>query len=535
VAQKAGRQSLSGRREGLTLLRSALSLSVNVLVSHPDELASQLVGRLPSQHPATPALRERAERGTTTPWLRPRWGSLWTGQTGLDSHWSVFSGSPPPCRILVSQDESCVAVVHADGRSFWDLASGALLSESEAEPAFTGVSWPTWEEDLPERQFRDEAYHRFRWEASTPPASTRVTCSLERGGTGHYGGQYNLRYESTVSLVQDGVQTTMYSDTASTSYALHGCLAAALWRDDRAVCAGLGGDVEVWSLAARTVQSAFHIPVGTVVAIAGFPLSDRIAALTLAGTLVVAPIPHERPAQDEASTLAPPTQLFLSPNEDRAVVAHADGCLSVWDTRTGATVVREPPWPSNCPFASQQLSTDLHFALLAAHGEDYYDGWLLAGLDLTREYLAFEFESHTTQDGFGSQSIERHGDRLYLRVDAWPHLLNEPDDGLRGPRWIDLVTGEPQVTAPTAAGEQLAWAVPVDVTEDARPSYSVTHAQLERSGPAVIFDNALACRHVRFTTDDPPVLFGLSPLDGCVVIATVSSQLHVLDVVLPSP
>ncbi len=117
--------------EDLNLVQQALHLSGHVLLQHPDQLPSQLAGRLRGvERPALSGLVRRIEREASRPWFSPQTHAL-TPPGGpllrtLEGHANMVSA------VAVLPDGRRALSGSRDKKlKLWDLATGALLRTLE--------------------------------------------------------------------------------------------------------------------------------------------------------------------------------------------------------------------------------------------------------------------------------------------------------------------------------------------------------------------------------------------------------------------
>jgi WD40 repeat protein len=117
--------------DSLRLIESAIRLSAHVLATDKEQLASQLLGRLPStSDDSATALRAGALEFTTSAWLEPARPSL---QSPTGPLIRILQGHAKPVRaIILSQDSRTLFSGSGDKTiKVWDLNSGECLRTLE--------------------------------------------------------------------------------------------------------------------------------------------------------------------------------------------------------------------------------------------------------------------------------------------------------------------------------------------------------------------------------------------------------------------
>jgi len=631
-------------RRSLERVQGALRLSAQALADDVRQLPGQLTGRLLAfEQPDIQSFLEQLMARLPYAWLRPRSGTLLRPDSRVVHSWKLFSVAPV-ARLLVSDDERTVAIVEGMETRFWDIRTGIEAGRGDVEPAFGGVDWASWRANLPPAHFADEDYHKFTWSVESPPGEVVVRCHVQRHGTGHYGGQYNVSYDNSVSIrriaqppapperaggpkapvVQQlqkrhhparcpsesarhwraamrGEQGPMAEDRAGevdldthkfcsecdptapldesvpierrraepseparqesetalpihaafrperTNYLSSGLIAPAISRDGRLiVCGGLHGAVQAWDSASRAVRFAGTIGPGTIVALAPFPSLERVAILTIEGRLLIADISGDVPTDLPEALAGRPAEVYVSPSGERAVLCESNAPMTVWDTISGRRLHTCGLRPGVVAL-KQRISADLAISIATAHGEDMYDGWLLAGFDLVTGKALFEFESHTPSDRFGEPVLleqvpgssgpasTRH---RYVRVPTWPEVLNERGTPMTGKTvWIDASSG--QVLGDEPPGKLAV----VPLAEARLSAENGTCLEIHQGGREVsvaipaLDKDAKGDRPsaLRFLPDSQVHAGGISR-DGSSVVIACESAVHCLGVVRrPSP
>jgi hypothetical protein len=129
-------------RESLKLIHEAIRLSANVILSDPNQFASQLIARLLPFHdpPGIENFLDEISKGAARPWLRPLYPSLHPPGTGLvhtlEGHSRVVSGV-----ALTPDGKRAVSASFDTTLKVWDLRSGRELRTLEGHSgAVTGVA-----------------------------------------------------------------------------------------------------------------------------------------------------------------------------------------------------------------------------------------------------------------------------------------------------------------------------------------------------------------------------------------------------------
>jgi hypothetical protein len=308
-----------------------------------------------------------------------------------------------------------------------------------------------------------------------------------------------------------------------------GLIAPAVSKDGQSVvCGGLNGSVQIWDVESQAVRFADSIGPGTIVAIAPFLALDRVSVLTADGHLLIANISTHKPIYQSGYLPWNTSSVYVSDAGDRAVVSEKNGLFSVWDVHSGRLLYRDGV-RGGCLFVVHRFSPDLSFSVVTAHGEDYYDGWILGAFDLVKGKKVFEFESHTPQDRFGELNLIHCRRRLFAHVFSWPRMLNESVDLLTGnPVWLDLNTGEILTKEPTRDTTVLPWATPNLCAENGMTLDIAEHGQSIR----VTLPRPKGGTPLRFSPDSRVQAGGIALNGSCVVIAC-ESAIHFLQVVDP--
>jgi WD40 repeat protein len=400
------------------------------------------------------------------------------------------------------------------------------------------VDWELWKRDLPEQQFADEQT-RFKWSARTPPGQIAVTCSLER-----YGSAFNREYKNQVTYDYHGDLNTLSNNYETSVFASKGFLAPSISSSsNKIICGGLNGVVSIWDLPSGSLESTLYVGTKTIVAIAGFPDLKRCAALTLDGRLLI--IDPMVNSERKGKLAAFPKDLYLSKNHPIAIVTYVDGAIRIRNTETHISYSRRPNWQAGSPFATFRLTPDLSVAIITGHGEDYYDGWLLNGINLVTGKELFAFETKMSNDTFGEFTLEDHDGKLYLRHDprnmktSSHFALSSFTDQVT---WICLASGVEQHVPPTKNGKKINWARPSFIRGKVVASEYAPWFKDGSTDEDTVYDGIQLSSNLRtiiagrsnqqkaqFTMDDEIFLLGISPFDDAVVC--VIGSIYLLDLV----
>jgi len=316
-----------------------------------------------------------------------------------------------------------------------------------------------------------------------------------------------------------------------------GLIAPAVSRDAQLVIyGGLNGAIQVLDIKTKTTKFADSIGPGTIVAIAPFPVHDHLAVLTSDGHLLIADISNEKSIDQINQLNWMPSEVFVDAKGFRSVVSEMNGPFSLWNVRSGQLVYRDK-LRSGCVFVRHHFSQDFLFSVITAHGDDFYDGWIIAAFDLVKGTKVFEFESHTKQDKFGDISLISFKSRKLVYVSKWPKILNESVDSLTGkPVWIDLHSGEITTNIPTHEANVLSWATPslcakngtiLNVTENGQSVLVTLPCGKNREKDSLLINQQGTT--IKFSPDSKINVSAIA-IDGSFVVIACESAIHFLKV-----
>jgi hypothetical protein len=182
-------------KETLELIHGAVRLSANVIARDPDQFASQMLGRLLMHLDvyAIDLFTKKVVQGTNAPWLRPLLPTLYP--PGLQVRWMlrVFDRAPVS-RLLVSSDETTIAVITAEGIRSFSAFDGSSVDEALAQASFTGVDWHAVQTNLP----KEVVGNSDTWSNHVESEGVKVGCTINRRTNNL---RTNPRYEGGVSIL----------------------------------------------------------------------------------------------------------------------------------------------------------------------------------------------------------------------------------------------------------------------------------------------------------------------------------------------
>lgn len=130
-----------GNRKALELIHGAARLSSHVLARDPGQYASQMVGRLLSDH-AIPGIDQfivRVRQGAPRPWLCPLYPALVSPGSAfvhtLEGHTGVISGL-----AIIADGKSAISCSWDRSVRVWDLESGRELHRMRGDSFFDSIS-----------------------------------------------------------------------------------------------------------------------------------------------------------------------------------------------------------------------------------------------------------------------------------------------------------------------------------------------------------------------------------------------------------
>lgn len=335
-------QTFSGDQD-VTLLAEALRISARVLASRPDQLRSQLIGRLQrTKRPRIQALLEDAAAGAPHPWLRPVTASLREPMSSLRLTLGGHSGTVTA--VAATQDGQFAVSASSDYTlRVWNLESGREVWSREGHTGEVTALAVTLDGRYAVSGGKDSVLKVWEME------SGREIQILE----GHAG------WVTAVTIRSDGRQAVSGSsdhtlrawdlESGITVRELVGhaasVIAVMLTDDESQVVSGdLHGTVKVWDLeSGREVQS---IPESTGLLSVMAVTDDGRRAVTGSsdGTLKVWDLETGgvRTLEGHTGWVRALTTMALLDDEGQArqyaVSGAVDGTLLVWDLETGHRV-----------------------------------------------------------------------------------------------------------------------------------------------------------------------------------------------------
>ncbi|MEX2213222.1 MAG: TIR domain-containing protein [Phycisphaeraceae bacterium] len=279
-------------REPLKLLQGAVRLSSHVVTQDPDQLASQLMGRLLSS--AIPTIQELLSRirFRSKPWLCPLWPSL-TPPGGpllrtLEGHTddvNSVSLTPDGRRAVSASDDRTLRV--------WDVETGACLRTLEGHTDDVNSVSVTPDGRRAVSASKDKTLRV--WDVETGACLRTLK--------GH------TRCVDSVSLTPDG---------------------------RRAVSASKDKTLRVWDVETGACLRTLEGHTGHVLSVSLTPDDHRAVSGSEDKTLRVWDVETGQCLRTLEGHTSADTSVALTPDGRRAVSASSDNTLRVWDVETGA-------------------------------------------------------------------------------------------------------------------------------------------------------------------------------------------------------
>lgn len=560
-------------------LTQTLQLATSLVGNDPAQLKSQLVGRLGHLREASiQRFVEKLKQDRTQPWLCPRIPTLISPNSGLLSTWQAFSKAPI-CRLLVSDDETTLAVIEKDQVTYWDIETRNSISSEQGQKIFQGLDLTTWQSDLPEQSFyqawlsSDVEYREWErsseWRSSTPEATVTAECHIQihrKRTTDSY--VYESRISSSVYITKEGHRTHLQSeDVCEEKTHLENLFqpesslttAVSVSKDGNwLVCGTFDGNIRILNLKS-TSDSLLHwqgkVCNGTIAALSLFPSNDKVAFLTESGSLSIAQISSKIKREKTLAKSPVAGYVLVSSTGKLATVVDSQANVLTFNTQNGQ---------------EKRLETRLK-------GADEIRAWITSdarfvGIRICHEAYPNEYERVVVLDMFTAKATydlvssgigktpENLPNRIFICKKNGDYYLRRHEEN-RGSNdtEVDRVRHYPlsgNKFAEKAVEDSLRLGIlssiqgvfSSDSKEQREPEYTVLPwlesqkvsgngircevAEDSRSVQVILADEASTA--LTFTPDDPVVNAAISEDGSCVAIACESGQLHFLDVVIPA-
>ena len=361
--------------EALELIRGAVRLSAHVIEKHPQQFASQVVGRLLPYRDlqAIQQFIDEIAAGTPVPWLRPLYPALHPPGTPLLRTLEGHSGSVSDV-ALTPNGKWAVSASEDRTLKVWDLATGRALRTLEGHSASVegvavtadgkravSASWDVtlkvWDLDTGRAMRTLEGHSSSVMAvAVTPDGKRAVSAShdktlkvwdLDTGRAlrtlkGHSNRVSGVAVtpdgKRAVSASWDGTLKVWDLETGRALRTLEGhskaVLGVAVTPDGkRAVSASEDDTLKVWDLA--TGRAVSTLQGGRVSAVAVTPDGEQAVAASSDKTLTVWHLETGRALGTLEGHSAHVSGVAVTPDGKRAVSASWDKTLKVWNLETG--------------------------------------------------------------------------------------------------------------------------------------------------------------------------------------------------------
>src|ERR1039457_4153402 len=359
--------------EALELIRGAVRLSAHVIEKHPQQFASQVVGRLLPYRDlqAIQQFIDEIAAGTPVPWLRPLYPALHPPGTPLLRTLEGHSGSVSDV-ALTPNGKWAVSASEDRTLKVWDLATGRALRTLEGRSnRVSGVavtpdgkravsaSWDgtlkVWDLETGRALRTLEGHSKAVLGVAVTPDGKRAVSASEDDtlkvwdlATGRAVSTLQGGRVSAVAVTPDGEQavaassdktlTVWHLETGRALGTLEGHSAhvsgVAVTPDGkRAVSASWDKTLKVWNLETGHALRAMEGHSDSVLSVALTPGGTR--AVSAAGALKVWAREPDRLPRTLEGHLAYVLSVAVTPDGRQAVSASWDNTLKVWDLETG--------------------------------------------------------------------------------------------------------------------------------------------------------------------------------------------------------
>ncbi|MBD2463051.1 TIR domain-containing protein [Oscillatoria sp. FACHB-1407] len=557
---------------GLQPLTQTLQLATSLVGNDPAQLKSQLVGRLGHLREASiQHFVETLKQDKTQPWLRPRLPTLISSKSGLLSTWQAFS-KEPICRLLVSDDETTLAVIEKDQVTYWDIETRSSISSEQGQKIFRGLDLTTWQSNLPELSFYlawsvfnlpvDEQEFSFEWCFSTPEASIMAECQVQM-----YRQQTQiqmLRKPITEDQILSGVYITREGHRVRLqSEDEHLTTAVAISKDGNWLACGThDGNIRIvnlTSISASSLHWQSKVCNEPIVALSLFPNKDKVAFLTFRGVLGVAQVGSEiKQEKTLAKMPAGEKYVFVSSSGKLAAIVAEQTNILILNTQNGKEESLEFQI-KGVDAIRARITSDTRFVgieiIYAPYNEMHQELFGICQehvvLDISTMKVVYDSLNVISRDLPSSIFICKKNGDYYLRR----HDINRDSNGtevnrlrhypLNGNKFAEKAV-EDSLRLGILSSIQGVFSS--DSKERREPEYAVLPwlesqkvsgngircevAEDSRSVQVILADDASTT--LTFTPDDPVVNAAISEDGSCVAIACESGQLHFVDVVIPA-